>query len=121
MWASIRTAQRTSKALELAYDVGKIPNVILVRYTSSVEDSGQDVVIHTSSGTTTALPRPQEPSPDECCGRGCEECVWMTYWKDLKCFEAAQADDLGIPRPVDPFQELEQRLAAKQAPRHEAP
>lgn len=24
-------------------------------------------------------PRPLEPSPDECCGRGCERCVYTYY------------------------------------------
>lgn len=26
-------------------------------------------------------PRPVEPGPDECCGRGCNDCVWTLYWE----------------------------------------
>ena len=28
-------------------------------------------------------PRPVEPSPEECCGRGCENCVYVYYERAL--------------------------------------
>ena len=64
---------------------------------------------------TLTLKRPVEPGPEECCGRGCAECVWTTYWDDLKAYEAAMAKAKGIEPPIDPFEELERRLAIKAA------
>lgn len=31
--------------------------------------------------------RPKEPMEGECCGNGCEHCVWVFYWKALNDFE----------------------------------
>ena len=28
-------------------------------------------------------PRPEEPLPEECCGRGCENCVYVYYERAL--------------------------------------
>ena len=33
-------------------------------------------------------PRPQEPLPGECCGRNCENCVYVYYERALKRWEA---------------------------------
>jgi len=30
-------------------------------------------------------PKPQEPTT--CCGRGCENCVWASYWEAIKLWE----------------------------------
>ena len=32
-------------------------------------------------------PKPVEPDPSECCGRGCENCVYVYYEKALKKWE----------------------------------
>lgn len=32
-------------------------------------------------------PRPQEPAPEECCGRGCERCVYVYYEEALLRWE----------------------------------
>ncbi len=32
-------------------------------------------------------PKPTEPDPSECCGRGCENCVYVYYEKALKKWE----------------------------------
>ncbi|MBI4005591.1 MAG: hypothetical protein HY356_02880 [Gammaproteobacteria bacterium] len=32
-------------------------------------------------------PPPQEPHPDECCGRGCERCVYVYYEEALQRWE----------------------------------
>jgi hypothetical protein len=37
-------------------------------------------------------PRPQPPIPGECCGRGCENCVWIYYERALARWERAVAD-----------------------------
>lgn len=34
--------------------------------------------------------RPEEPSDDECCGNGCEVCVWTEYSDRLAAWQAAQ-------------------------------
>jgi hypothetical protein len=55
-----------------------------------------------SHATTAALPEsplrasavrpvptsmPVEPDPTQCCGSGCERCVWTDYWADLHAWE----------------------------------
>lgn len=32
---------------------------------------------------------PREPEPDECCGSGCEPCVYDRYYEALDRYEAA--------------------------------
>jgi hypothetical protein len=32
-------------------------------------------------------PRPEEPLPGECCGRGCEHCVYVYYEEALQRWE----------------------------------
>ena len=34
---------------------------------------------------------PKPPVEDECCGRGCEYCVWVYYDQALRRYEAALA------------------------------
>ena len=38
---------------------------------------------------TATLPRPEMPAADECCGNGCEECVFTEYTSQLRAWEAA--------------------------------
>lgn len=42
---------------------------------------------------------------------GCKECVWDVYWQDLKAYDAERARREGKAPPLDPFEELERRLA----------
>jgi hypothetical protein len=44
----------------------------------------------TALSVPRSQPRPTEPAPEECCGNGCERCVWTTYWEELAEWEAAQ-------------------------------
>ncbi len=37
-------------------------------------------------------PRPMEPVPGECCGRGCENCVWVYYERALERWEERCAE-----------------------------
>ena len=34
--------------------------------------------------------KPEEPQSYECCGNGCDNCVWNVYYDDLKEYEAEQ-------------------------------
>lgn len=58
-----------------------------------------------------SLRRPTEPEPYECCGRGCEYCVWTLYWEELKEYqrEVAKVQGLAV-KEKDPFEEFEKRL-----------
>jgi hypothetical protein len=60
------------------------------------------------------ISHPTEPAVGDCCGRGCEECVWTTYWKDVGDYNKIVAEITGIEPPLDPFEELERKLAQKQ-------
>jgi hypothetical protein len=44
----------------------------------------------TSPATPPPLP-PKPPVEGECCGRGCEYCVWVYYDQALRRYEAALA------------------------------
>ena len=39
------------------------------------------------SGVLELPPRPEEPLPGECCGRGCERCVYVYYEEALQRWE----------------------------------
>lgn len=34
--------------------------------------------------------KPEEPHESECCGNGCQDCVWVTYWEALQEWENAK-------------------------------
>jgi len=50
------------------------------------------------AAATELPPKPEEPVPGECCGRGCVNCVWVYYelalerWKQ-RCAEIAAEND----------------------------
>jgi hypothetical protein len=41
----------------------------------------------TKPGLLEMPPRPEEPLPGECCGRGCERCVYVYYEEALQRWE----------------------------------
>lgn len=61
-------------------------------------------------GENDGLQEPKEPHPDECCGKGCAECVWTVYWEEMTNYRRQKAAQEGVVYQ-DPFQLLEQRLA----------
>ena len=38
--------------------------------------------------------KPEKPHPNSCCGCGCEECVWITYYKSIKEYEEKVSSDM---------------------------
>lgn len=62
-------------------------------------------------------PPPTEPATEECCGKGCDECVWTVYWNNLRDYQIAVAEAQGFERPLDPFEELEKRLRLEEQQR----
>ena len=36
--------------------------------------------------------QPREPSSTECCGNGCDRCVWTVYWTELQRWQQSQGD-----------------------------
>jgi hypothetical protein len=67
----------------------------------------------TDTDNSTLATPPPEPAPEECCGKGCEECVWTVYWNQLREYQIAVADAQGIERQLDPFEILELQLAER--------
>lgn len=65
---------------------------------------------HEGGAPQDAPAKPEEPAPEECCGRGCEHCVWTVYWQALGAYHEA----CGTPQPPDPFEVLERRLRQEQ-------
>lgn len=66
-------------------------------------------------GSVDGWPEPPvEPDPNECCGRGCTECVWTVYVEELQQYNADLAALEGQAPPEDPFAALERQLAEKE-------
>lgn len=89
-----------------------------LRYSTSSESSSsrqnkEQKKSPSPAAVSTSTP-PTEPAPEECCGKGCEECVWTVYWNDLREYHISVAEAQGIERPLDPFEIFEQRLAEKE-------
>jgi hypothetical protein len=36
------------------------------------------------------IEKPVEPNPNECCGNGCKDCVWESYYDKLVLYEEQQ-------------------------------
>jgi hypothetical protein len=66
-------------------------------------------------GSVEGWPQPPpEPDPNECCGRGCAECVWTVYVERLQQYNAEMAALGGHAPPEDPFEALERKVAEKE-------
>jgi hypothetical protein len=55
--------------------------------------------------------KPREPLPEECCGQGCQVCVWDTYDQNLKVYEERQTawlsrHPLRPVFPISPFPDI---------------
>mmetsp|Transcript_20298 Transcript_20298/g.61160 ORF Transcript_20298/g.61160 Transcript_20298/m.61160 type:complete len:108 (+) Transcript_20298:151-474(+) len=91
-----------------------LSKVVRSKTSQSHLPSGQTEGTESAAGNTTQkLLKPTEPGPEDCCQGGCRECVWDIYWRELKVYEAEKALQEGKAPPLDPFEELERRLAGK--------
>lgn len=61
--------------------------------------------------TGEILYEPQEPGPEDCCGRGCQECVWTQYWDSKVEYNNVVAEMNGVERERTAFEIFEERLA----------
>jgi hypothetical protein len=43
--------------------------------------------LHAATVRPVPTSMPVEPDPTQCCGSGCERCVWTDYWVDLHAWE----------------------------------
>lgn len=48
----------------------------------------------------TPLPKPKEPTDNECCGNNCNPCVWDNYYEKLKQWRLTQIK-ISIPESTD--------------------
>ncbi|KAK4532256.1 hypothetical protein CCYA_CCYA11G3113 [Cyanidiococcus yangmingshanensis] len=46
--------------------------------------SSQNKELLSEADNINPLTPPKEPGPYDCCGNGCENCVWTTYYEKLK-------------------------------------
>lgn len=76
----------------------------------------------------TLPPRPEEPSPEDCCQSGCVNCVWDIYRKELEEWNELAGSDKGkvdsalseeqrarrklVETSLDAFEALERQLAS---------
>ena len=42
------------------------------------------------------------PEPDNCCGIGCVDCVWITYWERMNEFAEEERKTQGLGPPSSP-------------------
>lgn len=56
---------------------------------------------------------PASHATQDCCGRGCAECVWSVYWEEVTEYNKAAAKASGVEAPPDPFEQMERRLMAE--------
>lgn len=69
--------------------------VRLLRILSSVRRQGL-VTLHRANLTTKVRcfvahgeqRKPVPPTKDECCGNGCESCVWLAYFEELERYRS---------------------------------
>jgi Oxidoreductase-like protein, N-terminal len=61
---------------------------------------------HNRAGRACGRTPTQSTSQAPCCctQRGCQECVWDVYWRDMKAYDETVALAEGKPPPVDPFE-----------------
>lgn len=67
------------------------------------------IVLHTGE----IIYEPQEPGPDDCCGKGCQECVWTQYWDSKIEFNNVVSEINGVERERTAFEIFEERLASQ--------
>lgn len=60
--------------------------------------------------TGEKLYRPEEPGTEDCCGKGCTECVWTVFWEARRQYDSLVADMQGLPREMSAFELLEMKL-----------
>ena len=95
---------------EIRHSKRKAPNAIYDSYYTDfrsdvvVESKTFEIPLSTSSSKqeTTTLknnnidndddddPEPIEPSESECCGNGCDDCVWIEYWEKSEAWRKRQ-------------------------------
>ena len=61
----------------VAYDIKSVPHA----------SNQYSMIDRKDPGEPDLPPPPQEPHPDECCGRGCERCVYVYYEEAVQRWE----------------------------------
>lgn len=61
--------------------------------------------------TGETIYEPQEPGPDDCCGKGCQECVWTQFWDSKIEYNTVVSKIKGVERERTAFELFEERLA----------
>ena len=97
------TDQRAMKEFAAFYLMRMPPiqrNNIMIQHSSRCFSSSSELsseslstpssLSSSSSSTAALLEKPVEPSPSECCGNGCKDCVWESYYDKLCLYEEQQ-------------------------------
>eukprot|EP01138_Halocafeteria_seosinensis_P004493 gb/GECG01004596.1/.p1 GENE.gb/GECG01004596.1/~~gb/GECG01004596.1/.p1 ORF type:complete len:241 (+),score=41.13 gb/GECG01004596.1/:1-723(+) len=83
--------QRDTKKKQDPMEAGMEAFAELERKLSRGKENGNGEAISDNARGITLENPPREPSPEECCGMGCNNCVWIVYWDQKERYEQLKA------------------------------
>jgi hypothetical protein len=93
----------TVEAMKGAADQGGPPVVGSLHPGPSLESSptGMVPVPAVVASPPPVRPEPVMPTPEMCCGNGCQNCVYLVYWSEMADLERERAAGEGVFTGID--------------------